>query len=88
MTDYRDKVAEVIDSDDLFANTISFSEESIQIDFMRRSDQSNNVVFGHTAIVMVSDDERLDAFEQFQEIARILVRDAEVEKRLGNESKR
>lgn len=86
MSDYLDKIAEIIDEEDVFASTISFSEESIQIDFMDRAQQSATIMMGNTAIIAVADEERLEAYRQIQDLARLLIRDAFVTRRLENES--
>lgn len=84
--DYSERILEVIDSDDRFISTISFSEESIQLDFMDRTEQGSALAFGNTAIIVVNNEEKLAAYEQFQDIARLLIRDALVERRLERES--
>lgn len=86
MTDYLEKINDIIEAGDIFAGTISFSEEGIQIDYMDRAQQGETVAFGSTAIIIVADDERLEAYETLQDICRTLIRDALVTRRLERES--
>lgn len=86
MTDYVEEILTIIDSEDIFPSTISFSEESIQIDYMDRAQQGKTVNFGATAIIQVNDKESLEAYRVLQDIARTLVRDALVRRRLERES--
>lgn len=86
MTDYNEEILDIIEKEDVFATVISFSEESLQIDYADRAQQGKTVAFGATAIIMITDEERLEAYRQLQDLARILIRDALVSRRLENES--
>ena len=75
MSEYEEKIGDIIEAEDRFISVISFSEESIQLDFMDRAQQSPRMALGNTGIILIDSDEKVEAYDRLQDICRMLLRD-------------
>jgi len=81
MSDYLDRIAEIIDNEEMVIQAVSFTEDSVQFEYIDRTEQGTTVMIARIAVVAISNEDRMDFYEEVQNMSRMIIRDAMVSRR-------
>lgn len=78
---FEREVEDILDEEPVIVQSISISENGIQIDFMDQDEQSGNLLRQQSWLFAIDSDNTLELFQLLQDGGRNLIRDARVSSR-------